>query len=84
MRAERPFRCTVCGRYFPWLHEKKMQTCHTCDVMTKFVLGAVREAKGWSPKPNPLWQDYPDERSDYDSDDACQFRMPWEYYGESD
>ena len=86
MRAERPYRCVLCDRYFPWLHNKDEKTCRTCDVMTHFVMSAVRAGMGL-PRDDPTfnihdWED--GDGSEYDSDAERQFRKPWEFYGTGD
>ena len=62
------------------------KTCRTCDVMTHFVMSAVRAGMGL-PRDDPTfnihdWED--GDGSEYDSDAECQFRKPWEFYGTGD
>ena len=41
MHSDRPFKCSVCKRSFPWLHDWTAARCHTCDTMVDFVTRAI-------------------------------------------
>ena len=36
-------QCSMCTRYFPWLHNQSDARCHSCDVMDAHVRRVVRE-----------------------------------------
>ena len=59
-RDEGEEQCSLCTRYFPWLHNLSDARCHTCDVMDKHVRRVVLEQLQGSPssesepEPDPM------------------------------
>ena len=55
-------QCSLCTRFFPWLHNTTDARCHTCDVLDQHVRRVVREQlDGAPPRPSEP-QPSPDPR----------------------
>ena len=56
-------QCSLCTRFFPWLHNTTDARCHTCDVLDQHVRRVVREqlegASQGEPEPSPDPRGYP-------------------------
>ena len=44
MREERPFECTMCNRYFPWLKNYPERRCVTCETIVGFSTAYIEDA----------------------------------------
>ena len=46
-------QCSMCTRYFPWLHNQSDARCHSCDVLDQHVRRIVREQLDGAPPGEP-------------------------------
>ena len=52
-RVEGDLQCSLCTRYFPWLHNPTDARCHSCDIIDKHVHRVVREQLQSAPPSEP-------------------------------